>query len=54
MSQRIFIKSEDGSGPERGMSAEYDGRDGHHISPPGNPMKRNNLEEDRQVGRETN
>ena len=50
-------KSEDGSGPGQGMSAEYeisDDRDGHHISPPENPINRTNLEEDRQDDGETN
>ncbi len=39
------------------MSAEYeitDGCDGHHISPPENPMKRNYLKEDQQEDGETN
>jgi len=54
---RVFNKSEDGRGSGQGMSAEYEitvGRDGHHISPPGNPMKQNKQEEDRQDGGETN
>ena len=47
-------KSEDGSGPELGTSAEYEITDGHCISLPGNLSKGKDLEEDQRDGGETN
>ena len=41
-------KSEDGNGPGQGMSAGYEITDGHCVSPPGNPTKGKDLEEDRR------
>ena len=40
-------KSEDGSGPEQGTSAGYEITDGHCVSPPGNPKKKD-LEDGRR------
>jgi len=45
--------SEEGSGSGQVASVEYEITDGNRISPPGNPMKGNDLEEDlRNVGDE--
>ena len=41
-------KSEDGSGPGQGTSAGYEITDGHCASPPENPTKGKDLEEDRR------
>ena len=44
-------KSEGGSGPVQGTSAEYEITDGHCVSPPGNPTKGKDVEEgQRDVG----
>ena len=40
MSQTRLNKSDDGSEPEQGTSAEYEITDGHCVYLPGNPMKR--------------
>jgi len=47
-------KSEDGSGLGQGTSAGYEITDGFCVSPPGNPMKGTDLEEDQRDGGETN
>ena len=48
-------KSENGSGPGQGTSAEYEITDGHRVSPPHeNPSKGYDLEEVRRDGGETN
>ena len=39
-------KSEDGSEPGQGTSVGYEITDGHCVSPPGNPTKGKDLEED--------
>ena len=47
-------KLEDGSGPGQGTSAEYEITGGHCVSPPRNPTKGKDLEEDRRDVGETN
>ena len=42
------------SGLGQGTSAGYEVTDGHYVSPPGNPTKGNDLEEDQPVDGETN
>ena len=46
-------KSEDGSGTGQGALAGYEITDGHCVSPPGNPTRKD-LEEDRRDVGETN
>ena len=46
--------SEEGSGHGQGTSAEYEITNGHRVSPPGNPMKGNDVDDDRRDDGETN
>ena len=46
------VRRQSGSG--QGMSAGYEITNGHCVSPPGNPTKGKDLEEDRREGEETN
>ena len=45
-------KLEDRSGPGQGTSTDPETTNGHPISPPGNPMKGNNLEEHQRQWRD--
>ena len=47
-------KSEGGSGPGLGSSAEHEITDGHRVSPHGNPTKGNDLKKGRRDVDETN
>ena len=45
---------QDGSGPGQGTLAAYEITNGHHVSPPGNPTKGKDLEEEWRDDGDTN